>query len=250
MTTASPKPTATVASVSGYQYVGCYQDSEGRTRGSDRVLGNASYTDDNLKIATCQWYCEYGAAGAPYPYFGVEDGSECWCGSKLNSNSQNTKFPEDECRVECNSRSGEICGAPWRINVWSATTTVTPRYSFTSTIASSTANSTLSVSRTSSIGPASTSPTAELRPSSSAATDSGVSSSTIAAAVLAGIFGLALLLIGLFFLLHRRKQAKRDAEEATKEDDLVYDPEATHNAQSFGAPDAAGVPVRVGAAAH
>ena len=218
----STAPVPTVTALNGWKYMGCYHDQEGSIRGSNRLLGNATVTFSNLQITGCQNYCSNGAVGAPYPYFGVETGTECWCGSSLNLNDINVKSDEANCDQACTGQPKQLCGGEWYINVYSASSISTrtgPQATGSVTTipgdAGSAGSSTSSSSSSTGTGNGNT----------GSGSSGGASAGTIAAAVIAGLLGLALLLVGCLWLLNRRKRkAKAELPGSTVPGDPYYAP--------------------------
>ncbi|KAL9014260.1 MAG: hypothetical protein Q9173_001102 [Seirophora scorigena] len=56
------------------------------------------------------------AACTKFPLFGVEYGTECYCGNTLNQGSD--PAPEEECSFKCPGNPDEKCGAGNRLNVY------------------------------------------------------------------------------------------------------------------------------------
>lgn len=92
--------------------LGCYRES------SPRLLPNAFLADDSLTAAKCAAHC----TSLNYPYFGLEFGRECWCGSSPPLDSQ--RFSDlngdaaKECITPCAGSPSEICGAANRVTVY------------------------------------------------------------------------------------------------------------------------------------
>lgn len=95
--------------------IGCYTDST-----NQRTLSNAVGVIGALTIESCLAVCE--ARGLPYA--GVEYGSECYCDSKIGTDS--TLTSTGDCAMTCNGNTSEICGGPSRLNVYQYTGTLTP----------------------------------------------------------------------------------------------------------------------------
>ena len=50
-----------------------------------------------------------------YKYFGVEYGTQCFCGNRLPSS--NLKDHMSKCNMNCRGDAKQKCGASWRINI-------------------------------------------------------------------------------------------------------------------------------------
>ncbi|KAK3898928.1 WSC domain-containing protein [Staphylotrichum tortipilum] len=97
---AATNPTA----VGDYAYDGCYTDSIAL-----RVLSGETISRDDMTLESCATIC------AGYPYFGVEYGIQCFCGTDLNAS---TRAPESECTMHCPGDGALICGDANRLTVY------------------------------------------------------------------------------------------------------------------------------------
>jgi len=82
-----------------------------------RVLkDNAEIGDDNMTIETCRVYC-WDKVGW-YGYYGVENGSDCWCG-EWESDKKFLPTHQEQCDTPCSGDDSELCGGSnYRINVY------------------------------------------------------------------------------------------------------------------------------------
>ncbi|KAH8179867.1 WSC domain-containing protein [Sarocladium implicatum] len=101
----------TVASVSDYSYLGCYEDYES----ADRVLQGASTIFDGLNPAWCCSWCL--SQDSAYTLCGAEVGNQCFCGSTTLIDSPTT----DGCKSACNGDKNSRCGGFWAIDLYSST---------------------------------------------------------------------------------------------------------------------------------
>jgi len=108
-TTPPSTPPATIPD--GFEYKGCYTDNV-----PQRVLSGKTIADDAMTLTKCATTCS--ASG--YTWFGVEYGSQCYCGTGLDTAS--TKVSEGECDMKCTGDDSAKCGGPNRLNVYHATT--------------------------------------------------------------------------------------------------------------------------------
>lgn len=113
-----------------FVYQGCYTD-----QGDNRVLADKVIGDDKLTLRRCAAEC------VGYNWFGVENGSGCYCGTSLSADAE--KRPEEECSVKCAGSNCQTCGGADRINVFSAisvpgSSSAVPPESSTSTFEDST----------------------------------------------------------------------------------------------------------------
>ncbi|KAF2119334.1 hypothetical protein BDV96DRAFT_343140 [Lophiotrema nucula] len=105
--------TATGPSLPGYTYQGCITDTV-----TSRTLPAKSTQNNANTWTSCASFCD------GYMYFGVEYGSECYCGDRLaNATSSPSSFaPESECNMACSGDSTAQCGAANRLNVFKSLT--------------------------------------------------------------------------------------------------------------------------------
>ena len=53
-----------------------------------------------------------------YKYFGVQRGTECWCGNNENDATHHPKVDDKECNVPCRSYAGTPEDPPWGSVSW------------------------------------------------------------------------------------------------------------------------------------
>ncbi|CAK7223123.1 hypothetical protein SCUCBS95973_005071 [Sporothrix curviconia] len=106
---------ATVGSVSGYIYLGCYSDDA-----SSRLVASASqeFAVINNPAECCAFCANLDTA---LSMCGVEFGSQCFCGSQLEATTLNSPAAASECSATCLGYNNLQCGGISRINVYSAT---------------------------------------------------------------------------------------------------------------------------------
>jgi len=105
-------PKATIASVAGYQDLGCFADSD------KRILDADSYRDSvNMTPELCRDYCALHDFGV----FGIESGWECYCGDALAEFALDVPRQEEACGYNCPGNEAKACGGDWRMNAYSAT---------------------------------------------------------------------------------------------------------------------------------
>lgn len=97
--TSAPGPT-----VSGFSYEGCYSEVAGRA-----LTGTQTF-DPEMTVEKCASIC------ASYGVFGVEYGSQCFCGTRLSPES--TERPETECAMPCGGNTSQLCGDANRLGVF------------------------------------------------------------------------------------------------------------------------------------
>ncbi|KAH6866024.1 hypothetical protein B0T10DRAFT_370086, partial [Thelonectria olida] len=111
----------TVATLTGYKYLGCYTDEK------DRLL-NAAYQDDDIEMSVekCAYYCSsFISSDRYYKYLGVEHGRQCFCGDDPTRDLDSVK--REGCSDSCSDSSkNELCGGLWEIQVYSVSSGFTP----------------------------------------------------------------------------------------------------------------------------
>lgn len=135
------------ATIPGYQFMGCYND----TAAARSLSGTYTYSN-TMTVEACATFCN----GANY--FGVEYYDECYCGDTLAVDSVNQ--PVTDCSYPCSGDNGEFCGGSNRLDLYQlgstvVTTTSSPVSS--STLTTSTTASTSAVVSSSSTIPSITS---------------------------------------------------------------------------------------------
>ncbi|KAJ6258342.1 hypothetical protein Dda_6382 [Drechslerella dactyloides] len=95
-------------SVLGWNYIGCWTEtSPTRAISAFRPPSSTSMTTA-MCITTCR---EKG-----YTFAGLQNGSECYCGSSKSAASQSA--PDEQCNFNCPGNVTEFCGAPNRLQVY------------------------------------------------------------------------------------------------------------------------------------
>jgi hypothetical protein len=89
-------------------FYGCY--TEGTT---SRALNATSYIDlQKMTVDACERYC----ADKRYGLFGLEYGSECYCGNNLETGAISTF--SSQCAVPCAGDSKQTCGGGAHLSLW------------------------------------------------------------------------------------------------------------------------------------
>lgn len=86
-------------------YQGCYTEGT-----SAHALSTLSETKNTMTYEECSAFC------VDYAYFGVENGTQCYCSNYFSTGSAKTK--ETDCTVPCAGDASELCGAVSRLNVY------------------------------------------------------------------------------------------------------------------------------------
>ncbi|KAI0267652.1 glycosyl hydrolase catalytic core-domain-containing protein [Gloeopeniophorella convolvens] len=114
----TPRSQATTADVpAGWTSLGCFVDN------GDRILIQYSYvTATSMTTEACLNTC----ASEGYSFAGTEWSQECYCGNTYNGGTPPLAPPTD-CNMPCSGNSAEICGGPFRINVYARQTSNSKR---------------------------------------------------------------------------------------------------------------------------
>lgn len=91
--------------VGKYKYQGCYTDNT-----ADRSLTGLVVRDSAMTLELCAEICD------DYSWFGVEYGTQCFCGTSLTSWAW--RRPQSECSRRCGGDYWEVCGDADRLNVY------------------------------------------------------------------------------------------------------------------------------------
>lgn len=93
-----------------YSSQGCYKEAYTSPLGQrQRSLLGKSIVDSQMTVETCAATC------AGYIWFGLEYGTECYCGMDLTPGSVATDAAD--CRFSCPGDATQKCGAGDRLNV-------------------------------------------------------------------------------------------------------------------------------------
>lgn len=91
-----------VPNINGYTYFGCMTDSSATS--NTRSFNLASLVDNAMTPKMCSTFC----ASKGLPIFGVEYGTECWCGTYPRATS--TPVADETCAMACGGDSSITCG--------------------------------------------------------------------------------------------------------------------------------------------
>ncbi|ROV95417.1 hypothetical protein VMCG_08460 [Cytospora schulzeri] len=110
-TTASAAPGGTMGGAEEYLLQGCYgqdgQDDVGTMLGANYTTRNATTGSGGMTLSMCLGLCGPWAH-QPYPYVGVSNGKECYCGTSLASTA--TQAHPENCAVPCEGNKTVACG--------------------------------------------------------------------------------------------------------------------------------------------
>ncbi|KAK4148740.1 WSC domain-containing protein [Chaetomidium leptoderma] len=98
-------PLPSPETVGTHEYLGCFTDK----RDQRSLRGPVTY-DPAMTLEKC------AAACGDYTYFGVEVGSQCYCGTILESSAE--ERPQAECSARCGGEYNSVCGDADRLNVY------------------------------------------------------------------------------------------------------------------------------------
>lgn len=101
-------PLPSPETVGDFEYLGCFTD-----KGDQHSLRGSVTYDSAMTLEKC------AAACAAYSYFGVEFGSQCYCGTDLESDA--AQVDQAECSMRCGGEHGSVCGDVDRLNVFVST---------------------------------------------------------------------------------------------------------------------------------
>lgn len=113
-TPTSAKPTSNPATANSatesYQYVGCYQDDQGRALRDAQLLKLTGGMTNEGCVSFCR--------GQGFTLAGTEDGSRCFCGTTL---LDSTILGDKQCNVSCagDHTNSTMCGGSWALSIWS-----------------------------------------------------------------------------------------------------------------------------------
>ena len=83
----------------------CYVDT------SARILGSENVAFGPITLEYCAQLC----ANKTFRLAGTEDGSECYCGDKLNIDKPKVST---HCESKCNGNTSQSCGGDWAISIF------------------------------------------------------------------------------------------------------------------------------------
>lgn len=92
--------------VTGFNYQSCWADQV-----DARALTGDELRSDDMTVEKCATFCQ------GYKYFGLEYARECYCGNELAG----AAAAEDQCSNLCMGDATQWCGAPDRLNIYTAT---------------------------------------------------------------------------------------------------------------------------------
>lgn len=172
----------TVQSIPSASYLGCWVD------GSSRIVGAILTSGTDMTPASCRDIC----FSRSYSVFGVEAAAWCLCDTTISKWAVRTA--EADCSHTCKGNAVFVCGADWRINIYSQTPllSATPSSGTISSLTPST-------------------PTSTIQPPSSFSnvTAVGMSPREIAGISIGsalGVAAVAILAIYLLFVLPRKRK--------------------------------------------
>ncbi|KAI5784974.1 WSC domain-containing protein [Peziza echinospora] len=104
----TPAPSETEINVHpgtlGYTFAGCFQEPL-----SAHILSDGPFENLSLTLPRCIEIC----SSSGHTFAGVEGGMNCWCGSELGSDVNQTTI--DECNIPCGGDQGHSCGGNLRL---------------------------------------------------------------------------------------------------------------------------------------
>ena len=109
-TSTPSSPTSTM----DVSFEGCFSDAV-----NPRALSDTGTSADDMTVSKCAAFC------TEFQYFGLEYGTECYCGSNLDSTS--TPQSLAGCNMPCGGKANEMCGGSNRISLYSYPNYTAPR---------------------------------------------------------------------------------------------------------------------------
>ncbi|KAI5207927.1 hypothetical protein E4T38_03158 [Aureobasidium subglaciale] len=164
-----------VPSYNGYNYLGCYAESGGKT------VSAASQDTGTMTVEACGDFC----IAKGYTLFGLQYASQCWCGNSIATTSKLTL--DSKCNMACKGSNAEFCGAGSLTSLYGKNMTAASSSSSSSVVSSSSASSIVVSSSSSTVAsppPSSSSGTATTA-TSNTASSSSASSTAVPTSVLA-----------------------------------------------------------------
>ncbi|KAI5275150.1 hypothetical protein E4T47_01817 [Aureobasidium subglaciale] len=172
-----------VPSYNGYNYLGCYAESGGKT------VSAASQDTGTMTVEACGDFC----IAKGYTLFGLQYASQCWCGNSIATTSKLTI--DSKCNMACKGSNAEFCGAGSLTSLYGKNMTAASSSSSSTVVSSSSASSIVVSSSSSTVAsppPSSSSGTAttatSITASSSNASPTAVPTSILASYTYMGCF--------------------------------------------------------------
>ncbi|KAJ7905129.1 WSC domain-containing protein, partial [Mycena leptocephala] len=93
----------------GWSYIACTKEPA-----SGRLLTGYSFTSASLTVESCISTCK----SRGFSYAGMEYANECYCGTGYSSPA--VTAPENDCSMACAGQPSEMCGAGYRLSIYSS----------------------------------------------------------------------------------------------------------------------------------
>ncbi|KAJ7093925.1 WSC domain-containing protein [Mycena belliarum] len=104
-----PPPPNNVILPAGWAYVACTKEPA-----SGRLLAGYTFTSSSLTVESCVATCK----SRGFVYAGTEYGNECYCGNGFTSTT--VAASESDCSMPCAGKSSQMCGAGYRLSLYSS----------------------------------------------------------------------------------------------------------------------------------
>lgn len=154
------KAPQTVNGTGNYNFIGCYSEP----LNGGRLLGTGA---NGGSVDICASSC------AGYQFFGVEYGSQCFCGNNLGQDP--VAAPLSDCNMPCSNDPTQLCGAGNRLGIYQSNSTTTSSSSGNTAPTSTSMISSVAISTSSSTVSSPTSSSSSTSTSSASATPTGPS---------------------------------------------------------------------------
>lgn len=96
-------------------YLGCYHNSIGKISETNPTDVKTFKTDDKITENKCRYYC-FGEKGLPY--FGMTEGSRCYCWNSSAGFQVYGNLPLASCDHNCPGNESNICGGARAISIY------------------------------------------------------------------------------------------------------------------------------------
>ncbi|CAM9589195.1 unnamed protein product, partial [Sphacelaria rigidula] len=103
----------------GSKDLGCYADSQSARRFELGVTGSPE--NDQQVTQTPRFCFDFCNTKGTYQYFGLQYGSECWCGVSGADYAGLGSLPQSSCTKPCTGSPEEDCGGSNALQVRTAT---------------------------------------------------------------------------------------------------------------------------------
>ncbi|KAI4597041.1 hypothetical protein KJ359_004954 [Pestalotiopsis sp. 9143b] len=111
--TPTPSSTQSVYEPKGAKYIGCASELS-----TGRALPGCSFQYSKMSVDVCLKYC----SDKNYPFSGLENGRECWCGNSVPEASKVDSGGAGRCTTKCLGNMQQMCGGQSLLSVYQNST--------------------------------------------------------------------------------------------------------------------------------